>query len=29
VMILTDDDSILNPIGWLWIRAVALLSYLR
>ena len=29
VMILTDDGSILNPIGWLWIRAVAWLSYLR
>ncbi len=29
VMILTDQDSILNPIGWLWIRAVAWLSYLR
>lgn len=29
VMILTDDESILNPIGWLWIRAVAWLSYLR
>ncbi len=29
IMILTDDESILNPIGWLWIRAVAWLSYLR
>ena len=29
VMILTDDASILNPVGWLWIRAVAWLSYLR
>jgi multidrug resistance efflux pump len=29
VMILTDDASVLNPIGWLWIRAVAWLSYLR
>jgi multidrug resistance efflux pump len=29
VMILTDDESILNPIGWLWIRAIAWLSYLR
>jgi multidrug resistance efflux pump len=29
VMILTDDGSLLNPIGWLWIRAVAWLSYLR
>jgi multidrug resistance efflux pump len=29
IMILTDDDSILNPIGWLWIRAVAWMSYLR
>jgi multidrug resistance efflux pump len=29
IMILTDDGSILNPIGQLWIRAVAWLSYLR
>lgn len=29
VMILTDDGSILNPLGWLWMRAVAWLSYLR
>jgi multidrug resistance efflux pump len=29
VMILTDDESILNPVGWLWIRAIAWLSYLR
>lgn len=29
IMILTDDESLLNPIGWLWMRAVAWLSYLR
>ena len=29
VMILTDDGSILNPLGWVWMRAVAWLSYLR
>lgn len=29
VMILTDDGSLLNPIGWLWIHGVAWLSYLR
>jgi multidrug resistance efflux pump len=29
VMIFTDDGSILNPIGRLWIRLVALLSYLQ
>ena len=29
VMIFTDDGSILNPIGRLWIRMVALLSYLQ
>ena len=29
IMILTDDESILNPIGWLWIRVVSWLSYLR
>jgi multidrug resistance efflux pump len=29
ILIVTDDESILNPIGWLWIRAVAWLSYLR
>ena len=29
IMILTDDGSILNPIGRLWIRAVSWLSYLR
>ena len=29
IMILTDDASILNPIGWLWMRAIAWLSYLR
>ena len=29
VMIFTDDHSILNPIGRLWIKVVALLSYLQ
>ena len=29
VIVLTDDASILNPLGWLWIRAVSWLSYLR
>jgi multidrug resistance efflux pump len=29
VMIFTDPKSVLNPIGRLWIRLVALLSYLR
>jgi multidrug resistance efflux pump len=29
VVILTDEASILNPIGWLWIRLVSWLSYLR
>jgi len=29
IMILTDDESLLNPIGWLWIHGVAWLSYLR
>jgi multidrug resistance efflux pump len=29
VMIFTDDGSILNPIGRLWIRIVALVSYLQ
>ena len=29
VMVFTDPESILNPIGRLWIRLVALLSYLR
>jgi multidrug resistance efflux pump len=29
VIIFTDDHSILNPIGRLWIKAVALLSYLQ
>lgn len=29
VLVLTDDASILNPIGWLWIRLVSWLSYLR
>ena len=29
VIIFTDDGSILNPIGRLWIKTVALLSYLQ
>lgn len=29
VMIFTDDGSILNPIGRLWIKIVALVSYLQ
>jgi multidrug resistance efflux pump len=29
VVILTSDKSLLNPIGRLWIRLVALLSYLQ
>lgn len=29
VMVFTNDDSILNPIGRLYMRVVALLSYLR
>jgi len=29
VMVFTDDGSILNPIGRLWMRAIAMLSYLR
>ena len=29
VMILTDDDSLMNPIGRLWMKAIALLSYLQ
>jgi multidrug resistance efflux pump len=29
IMVLTDDGSILNPIGWIWIHAVSWLSYLR
>ena len=29
VMIFTDDGSILNPIGRLWIKVVALISYLQ
>lgn len=29
VMVFTDDGSILNPIGRLWMRVVAWLSYLR
>jgi len=29
VMVFTDDGSILNPVGRLWMRVVALLSYLR
>ena len=29
VIIFTDDNSIINPIGRLWIKLVALLSYLQ
>ena len=29
VIIFTDDESILNPIGRLWIKVIALLSYLQ
>ena len=29
VIIFTDDSSIMNPIGRLWIKMVALLSYLQ
>ena len=29
VIVLTEDHSILNPVGWLWIKAIALLSYLQ
>jgi hypothetical protein len=29
VTIFTDDNSILNPIGRLWIKVIALLSYLQ
>ena len=29
VIVFADEDSILNPIGRLWIRLVSLLSYLR
>jgi multidrug resistance efflux pump len=29
VIVFTDPESILNPIGRLWIRVVALMSYLR
>jgi len=29
VMVFTDDGSILNPVGRLWMRVIALLSYLR
>jgi multidrug resistance efflux pump len=29
VLILTEDDSVLNPIGRLWIKAVSLMSYLQ
>jgi len=28
-MILTEEDSIMNPIGRLWLKVVALLSYLQ
>jgi hypothetical protein len=29
VMIFTRDHSLMNPIGRLWIRIIALLSYLQ
>ena len=29
VIVLTEEHSILNPVGWLWIKAIALLSYLQ
>jgi multidrug resistance efflux pump len=29
VMIFTEEDSIMNPIGRLWLKVVALLSYLQ
>jgi hypothetical protein len=29
VMIFTEDESIMNPIGRLWLKVVALLSYLQ
>jgi len=29
VIIFTEDGSIMNPIGRLWIKIVALLSYLQ
>jgi multidrug resistance efflux pump len=29
VVILTEDDSILNPIGRVWLKLIALLSYLQ
>jgi multidrug resistance efflux pump len=29
VVVLTEENSIMNPIGRLWIKLVALLSYLR
>ena len=29
IIIFTEDESIMNPIGRLWIKAVALLSYLQ
>jgi len=28
-MIFTEDESIMNPIGRLWLKVVALLSYLQ
>jgi hypothetical protein len=29
IVILTEEDSILNPIGRLWLKLIALLSYLQ
>ena len=29
VIVFTDKDSILNPLGRLWIRIVSILSYLQ
>jgi hypothetical protein len=29
VIIFTDDHSLLNPIGRIWIKLVALMSYLQ
>ena len=29
VIVFTEDTSIMNPIGRLWMRVVALLSYLQ
>jgi hypothetical protein len=29
VIVFTDEDSIMNPLGRLWIRIVSILSYLQ